>query len=146
MQKLQLPRRVRPGQRVTARIGVRHVGGRRETLRQRIRIPFGIRRGFHELILTGTDSDDGTGDLFGAFMTLLIGDEEEDSGGDPGPKSLKQLTRAIRRVQRYDGVRMKFDAQRRRGRKAFVRDDLRLSGRASTTVRVVPAERRLSPA
>jgi hypothetical protein len=137
MQKLSVPPRVRRGQRVTVKIGVRHVGGRRQTLTQELRIPRGARRGVHQLVLTGTDSDDGAGDMFGAFTTLIIGGEEEDSGGNPGPRSLKQLARAIRGVERWDGVRLKFDNQRRRGSKAFERDDLRLSGRVAAFTRIV---------
>jgi hypothetical protein len=137
MRKLRLPRRISPGQRrVRAKLDVVHVGGRRETLTQTIRLPRGIRRGVHELTLTGTDADDGAGDIFGSIMTLIIGDEEEDQGGDPGPRSIKALARSIRAIQRYDGVHVKLDGRRGRGARAFRRDDLRLSGQVGASVRV----------
>ena len=136
MRKLRLPRTARRGREVTAKIDIVHVGGRRQTLTQRFRIPSGARRGRHELTLTGTDSDDGAGDIFGAITTLIIGDEGEPSGGDPGPRSIKELRRAIRRVERWDGVRLRLDRRRGRGVRAFRREDVRLSGRVRAQIRI----------
>jgi hypothetical protein len=136
MRRLRLPARVRPGQRVKARIGITHVGGRRETITQTVRIPRDVRRGPREIILTGTDSDDGAGDIFGSITTLIIGGEGGSGGGDPGARSVKQLGKAIRGIGRYDGVWVKVGGRRGRGNKAFKRAELRLSGRVSAFVRV----------
>jgi hypothetical protein len=127
--------RARAGRMLKVKLDVVHVGGRKETLTQTVKLPRRLRRGLHELTLTGTDSDDGAGDIFGAITTLIIGDQPEDSGGDPGHSSIKQLARSIRRVERWDGVNMRFDGARRASR-GFRRDDVRLSGRVSVLLRV----------
>ena len=137
MRTLRLPGRVRRGQRVSARIGVTHVGGRKETITQTLRIPRDLKRGSREIVLTGTDSDDGAGDIFGSITTLIIGGEGGNAGGDPGPRTVPELAKALRNVERYDGVRVKVGGRRGRGSKAFRRDDVRLSGRVSAFVRVV---------
>jgi hypothetical protein len=137
MRAVRLPRSARAGSRIPVKIDLVHVGGRKETITETVRLPRRPRRGFHELTFTGTDSDDGAGDIFGALTTLLLGDEgDEDTGGDPGPATLEELRKAIRRVERWDGVRMRVDRRRGHGRKAFRNADLRLSGRVRGFIRL----------
>ncbi|HVL94373.1 MAG TPA: hypothetical protein VM266_00795 [Solirubrobacteraceae bacterium] len=130
MRRLILPRRVRRGQRVPARLVVQRVRGRRETVRFRLRIPNTLRTGARRITLRGRDADTG-GDLFGTLTIVIGGDDEEVD--TEGPRTVDQLARAIRREQRWDGIRL----GKRRGPRAFRHGRLRIGGRASAVVRVV---------
>jgi hypothetical protein len=135
-----LPRRVRPGRRVRARVHLQVVRGPQITRTFRLRIPSGLRRGHRRLTFVGRDVDDPDSDLFGALVDTIIigGDDEEDSSGREGARNLRQLASRIHDVHRYDGVRLRAGGIRAR---AFRAPDLRISGRASTTVRVVSKRR-----
>jgi hypothetical protein len=125
-----LPARVRPGQRVRARVSLQRVRGDRLTRTYPLRIPGSLRSGNQRLRFVGTDADQGES----AFTTILLGDEEEENeGGDPGPSTLEELAESVRATQRWDGVTLRIGRSRT---KAFRDDDLRLSGQAETTVRV----------
>ena len=90
--------------------------------------------------LLGRDVDDPDSDLFGALVETIIigGDEEGDSTGREGPRSLDGLARRISDLQRYDGVRLRAGGVRTR---AYRDRELRISGRVSTSVRVVRKRR-----
>ncbi len=130
LQSVRLPRHVRPGQNVRARVTLRRVRGPRIKRTYAFRIPRELRRGERELTFSGSDVDVADDGLLGS---IIISDEEDDGAGDPGPRSLRALAGRIRSIHRYDGVRVRGDF----GRDPAFRDpDLRISGRATTTVRV----------
>jgi hypothetical protein len=131
IRSVSLPARVRPGQRVRARVQLQRVRGERLTRSYTVRIPGSLRSGSERLRFVGTDADEGES----AFATILFGDEEEENeGGDPGPATLNELAESIRSTQRWDGVSLRIGRNRTQ---AFRDDDFRISGQAETTVRVV---------
>ena len=65
--------------------------------------------------------------------TIVIGDEQEESPGSEGARTLEGLARRIRGLEQYDGVRLRAGGVRTR---AYRDPELRISGRASTAVRV----------
>jgi hypothetical protein len=128
---VKLPARVRPGQRVRARVGLQRVRGDRLTRSYTVRIPGSLRSGTERLRFIGADADQGDD----GFTTILLGEEEEENeGGDPGPTTLEELAESVRSTQRWDGVGLRVGRSRTR---AFRDDDFRISGQAETTVRVV---------
>jgi hypothetical protein len=131
LRSVKLPRRVRPGQRVKARVTMRRVRGGIVRRRYRVRIPNHLRRGVRELRFTGSDVDVAEDGLLGS---IIISDELDDGAGDPGPRSLRALARQIRGMARYDGVRLRAGGMRSR---TFRDPRLRISGRATARVRVV---------
>ena len=136
-----LPRRVRPGQRVRARIRLQVVRGPKITRTFRLRIPRSVRPGLRALTLSGRDVDDPDSDIFGALIeTIFIGgDDEEETAGREGARTLDQLARRVKDLQRYDGVRLRAG----RARSNAYRDpQLRISGRVTTVVRVARPRRR----
>lgn len=131
MRDVRLPARVRPGQRVTARLRVRRVRGRLETVRFRITIPRGIGAGERRVAFRGSDPDAGDEDLFGT-LTIDLG-EPEDEEDTQGPQSLRELAAEVRKIDRYDGIRVSLKGSRR----AYAHPRLRIGGRAETSVTVV---------
>jgi hypothetical protein len=129
LRAVKLPRRVRPGQKVRARVTLRRVRGGILRRSYRMRIPRDLRRGARTLRFTGTDVDIADDGLLGA----IIIDGIDDGAGDPGPRNLRALAERIRRLDRYDGVRVGAGGSRSR---AFRDRELRISGRASVRVRV----------
>ncbi len=147
MRKLRLPRRVRAGRRVTARLTVQRLRGPKEVLRIPLKIPPGLDRGSHRIVLRGTDADLAEDALFEELTIDLGGEEEpEDSRGrdgsaiDEGPQSLDELREAVEEIERYDGVELLVDRARGKGRRAYRDPQQRLSGRVSA--RVVVGKRR----
>ena len=141
LRKVILPRRVRPGQRVRARIRLQVVRGPKITRTFRLRIPRSVRPGLRALTLSGRDVDDPDSDIFGALIeTIFIGgDDEEETAGREGARTLDQLARRVKDLQRYDGVRLRAG----RARSNAYRDpQLRISGRVTTVVRVTRPRRR----
>lgn len=130
MRSVRLPARVRPGQRVTARMRVRRVRGATQTVRFKVRIPDHVKPGKRRVAFRGTSPDSADDDLFGTLTIELGGDEEEE---DLGPQNLKELVSEIRKIDRYDGIRVSLGGRRR----AYEHPRLRIGGRAATTVRVV---------
>ena len=114
LRSVDLPRKVRAGRRVRARFHLQVVRGPRVTRTARIRIPRSLSRGRHRLTFVGHDVDDPDSDLFGALIdTITIGDEDSgESAGSEGARSLAQLSRRIKRIQRYDGVRLRVGGRR----------------------------------
>jgi hypothetical protein len=130
LRSVKLPRRVRPGQRVHARVTLRRVRGGIVKRSFRMRIPRGLRGGVRTLRFGGADVDIADDGLLGA----IIIDGLDDGAGDPGPRNLRALARRIRSLRRYDGVHVRARGDVTR---AFRDRDMRISGRASTRVRVV---------
>ena len=140
IRSVDLPRRVRPGRRVRARLHLQVVRGPRITRSFRLRIPGPLSRGRHRFTLVGRDVDDPDSDLFGALVdTITIGgDEDGDSTGSEGARTLDELARRVRGLARYDGVTLRAGGERTR---AYRDADLRISGRASRLVRVTRKRR-----
>ena len=130
LRSVKLPERARPGQKVTARVTMRRARGGRLVRRYPLRIPARLGRGTRTLTFSGTDADVADD---GLLAEIIIGDEKDDGAGDPGPGSLRALAAKIRSIHRYDGVRVRGGFGRRR---AFRDKALRISGRASTSVRI----------
>ena len=135
IRSVTLPRRVRRGHRVRARLNLQLVRGPRITRTFRLRIPGSLKPGRRRLTLVGKDVDDPESDLFDALVeTITIGGDDDESGaGDLGARSLDALARRVRNVARYDGVTLRAGRNRTR---AYRDADVRISGRASRTVRV----------
>jgi hypothetical protein len=131
---------VRPGHRVRARMRLQVVHGPKITRTFRLRIPSGLARGHRRLTFLGRDVDDPDSDLFGALIDTIVigGDEEGDSAGREGARSLDGLARRIHDLERYDGVRLRARDIRTR---AYRDPRLRISGRVTTSVRVVRKRR-----
>ena len=139
--RVSAPRRVRRGSRVPVTVTVRRVNGPSERRRFRVRIPRSAPTGLVEMELAGTATDLFTDEIIIDFDELLSGDDETDPG-DPGPRDVEALAAEIEGLRRYDGVSARFGRPGRRSGRALVprafRDaDIRISGRASTLVRVV---------
>ncbi len=137
LRRVALPRRARAGRRVRATLTLRHVRGRLEQRRVTLRLPSHLRPGKRRIVFTGTDVDSGEGDLFGLI------DFEFDfggTGGELGPPNRRALAAAINGLARYDGVSARrpsddpedFDP----GEPSYRDPDLRISGRARTTIRI----------
>jgi hypothetical protein len=140
--RVSAPRRVRRGSRVPVTVTVRRVNGPSERRRFRVRIPRSAPTGLVELELAGTATDLFTDEIIIDFDELLSGDDEEADPGDPGPRDVDALAAEIEGLRRYDGVSARFGRPGRRNGRALVRRafrdaDIRISGRASTLVRVV---------
>jgi hypothetical protein len=142
MRSVRLPRRVRPGQRVRARLSLWVVRGRRLTRSFTLRIP-SLRPGRHRLTFSGTDVDNPDSEFFGALVsTITIGDQvEEAPTGDPGPSSVEELADRVRAIARFDGVSVRVGGRPGRGDPAYLDPEVRISGRVSTSVRVVRKRR-----
>jgi hypothetical protein len=136
MRSIKLPRRVRPGQRVRARVSLQVVRGPKLTRTYSVRLPGRLKRGSRRLTFVGTDADAGES-AFDQSITLILDDGEgagESPGGDPGPASVSELADEITALGRYDGVGLRSGGDTV---PAFRDAELRLSGRVRTTVRVV---------
>jgi len=143
MRDLELPRRVRPGQTVRARLTVQRRRGPRERVTVPLKMPSDLERGSSRIFLRGVDPDfSDTG-----FLEELILEFEDESGEDEeraedesaldeGPQSLSELRAAILAVERYDGVSLFVDSARGGGEPAFRDPELRYAGRVSDRVRV----------
>ena len=130
LRSIRLPRRVRAGRTVKARVTLRRVRGSLFKRTYRMKIPRGLRAGQRTIRFAGADADVADDGLLGA----IIIDGLDDGAGDPGPKNLEALAKRIRSTERFDGVRMRAGGDVSR---AFHDDDVRISGRASATVRVL---------
>jgi hypothetical protein len=131
LRSVRLPRRVRPGRMVRARVTLRKVRGGTIVRRYPIRIPSGMGAGVRSVTFSGTDADVADDGLLGA---IIISDEEDDGAGNEGPETVRTLASRIRSIHRFDGVRVRGGFGRQH---AFRDDELRISGRASATFRVV---------
>jgi hypothetical protein len=135
IRSVTLPRHVRRGHRVRARFNLQVVRGPRISRSFRLRIPTSLRPGRRHLSFVGKDVDDPDSDLFGALVeTITIGgDAGGDGAGDLGARTLGALARRVRGIASYDGVTLRASGRRAH---AYRDADLRISGRASRTVRV----------
>jgi hypothetical protein len=128
LRSVALPAVVRRGRTVTARLRVRIVRGPVRTLRVHLRIPRSLPRGFDHLVFRGADPDGGE-DLFSS-LTITLGDSGPTD--TEGPRTLKALITALRKEQRYDGLRLASD----HGAHVYRDPQLRIGGRAATDAEV----------
>jgi hypothetical protein len=141
MRALDLPARVRPGQKVTATLTVQRLREPRRRVRIPLTMPRDLDAGSRRIILSGTDADSAEEGLFDE-LTLALGEDDSDSDDrdesrlDEGPQSLDELAREVRAIARYDGVSLFVDSERGDGEPAYRDPDVRLSGRVSARVRV----------
>ena len=134
---VRLPRRARAGQKVSATLQLRHVRGRAERRRVRLRLPFDLRPGRRRVVFTGVDVDSPGGDISELFDFEF---EFGSSGGDLGPPSRRSLISRIEGLARYDGVSARrptsdpddFDP----GVPSYRDPALRISGRVPATIRI----------
>jgi hypothetical protein len=137
LRQVRLPRRGRAGQRVRATLTLRHVGGRLERRKVRLRLPSDLRPGRRRVELTGTDID-----LDAGLESELLEFEFDlgDSGGDFGPPNPRSLAAEIESLARYDGVSARrpsddpedFDP----GEPSYRDPRLRISGQAQASIRI----------
>jgi hypothetical protein len=126
---IKAPRRVRPGQRIRLRVTMQRVRDGNLTKTYRVRVPKHIKAGRRVLTLKGfeqTSPDD-------ALLELLLGDDTGETP-EPGPNRLNDLIGEIHGLGVWDGVRLRMAGHRKR---AFKDDDLVITGRAQTSLRVV---------
>jgi hypothetical protein len=106
------PTRVRRGSDVKVRILAQRVRGARFTKTVKVHIPRYLKKGTHILSLTGTAADAVAGqgdsqDLSSTF-TVSLGDSDDSSDNDPGPRDLDELAQAFAGLAREDGVTASF--------------------------------------
>jgi hypothetical protein len=128
LRRVKAPRRVKPGRRVKLKVTMQRLRGGTFTKRYRVRIPRGVKPGRRALRLRGFREGSPDDDL----LAILFGFEEEDAA--QGPATLRQLIRAISALGRWDGVELRLGRSEKR---AFRDDDLVITGRTKTVVKVV---------
>jgi hypothetical protein len=109
LRSLTLPRRVRAGADVPARLRIKVVRGGTRTIDFRFHVPRSLHRGAHSFVLSGTDPD-GSQDLFGT-ITIDLGDLSAPSDTE-GPRKASQLARSFRSLHRWDGIRLRGTGSR----------------------------------
>jgi hypothetical protein len=122
LRSVTLPRRVRAGADVPAKLKVKIVRGATRTIPFTFHVPRSLPRGPHRFVLRGV-SPDGGDDLFGTIVIDL-----GDLAGDPdteGPRTAKELARTFRSFQRWDGIRLKGT-----GSRVYRDETYRIGGRA----------------
>ena len=137
LRRVALPRRARAGSRVRATLTLRHIRGRLERRRVTLRLPGDLRPGLREVRFTGTDVDAPEGDL-GDVIVIDFG--FGGGGGRYGPPTLGALRTEIEAGARFDGIRARRPPRgpddTDRGVRSYRAGDLRISGRATATVRI----------
>jgi hypothetical protein len=135
--RVQAPKRVRAGRKVTLRVRMQRYRGDAFTKRYRVRIPRGGNPGRRPLEL-GFDEESLSED---ELLELILGidpDEEDEEDEERPPATLNELLEGIESLGRWDGVHLRVGRKRVRG---FLDRDLVIDGSASTTVRVVKRRR-----
>ena len=130
LRRVKAPKRVRAGREVKLRVTVQRVRGGRITRRYRVRIPGGVEPGRRTLTLAGFRESSPDEDLLEILLGEDLGSEDEASG----PATLDDLIGSIQALGRWDGVQLRMAGRKRR---AFRDDNLLITGRAETRVRVV---------
>jgi hypothetical protein len=130
---VEAPRRVKPGRIVTLRVRMQRLRGGTLTKRFQVRIPRRVKPGRRTLSLVGFRDDSPDEDL----LAILFGFEEE-ADEPPGPARLGNLIRTISALGRWDGVALRVGRTEKR---AFRDEDLIITGRVRTTVKVAGSRR-----
>ena len=128
LRRVKAPRRVRPGQRVRMRVTMQRIRGGNLTKTYRVRIPAASSPACARSSSTASRSPRSTRTL----LELLLGVEE---GLVPdAPARLNDLIEAIEALGRWDGIELRLAGAESR---AFRDEDLVITGRARTRVRIV---------
>src|SRR4051794_402709 len=131
LRHISVPAHVKPGQTIRVKATLQRVRGAQFKRTYQMRIPGDAKRGELKLRLIGRDADSGDDSL---ATTIIIGDDSQDDGaGEAGPGSIRELADEVEATARYDGVTFRLGSARGR---AFLDEDVRISGRAEATVRV----------
>jgi hypothetical protein len=155
---LNPPSVLRRGRDARIRVRIQQVRGPVEEKTIRVHVPRGMPSGPRSLVLQGAPSDEG-GELEIDLSQLLFGAEEEGAEGqedtsETGPRTVDALAEAVKKLQRYDGVKASFlppdgddstleelgesprgpEGIARREREIFRDPELRLSGRVRIPV------------
>ena len=138
LRDVRLPRRGKAGHSVRATLRLRHVRGRLERRRVRLRLPSAGRPGKRRIVFTGSDVDAGEGDLSELFeidFGFGLG-----GGGELGPPNLRSLVEEIEALGRYDGVSARQPGgdpdDLDPGEPSYRDRNLRISGTASARIRI----------
>jgi hypothetical protein len=142
----RVPRRVRPGERIRARLRLRSFRGPASTITVPLRVPRKLAPGLHTLALLGAGSDDGGGDdeLLQLFENIFGG--PGSSGGGGGADSLPELAVAIGALARYDGITAAWLTRKGKHREPDFRPvyqspQERISGQTAVPIHVVGRRR-----
>lgn len=137
------PRHARPGQRITLRLRVRLYRGTIVTRKLRVRLPARLRPGSQRIRVLGSGPDDASGleDLGSIIIDVLGG--SGTTTGSPGPRTVRELVALVKSLARFDGVRVGYPGlgghAGRATAPAFVDPGLRIAGRATARVQVLPS-------
>jgi hypothetical protein len=138
VRSVDAPARIRRGHDARLVLHLQRYRGERFTRVVRLRVPRDAPLGRVEVALTGSPLDDAVGS---DDIEIVLGDEGPSDGGDSSPKSYARLGDQVRALAGYDGVRVRLRKAGGRGRTApqrlYADPQLRISGTASTTARVV---------
>lgn len=112
MTRMTGPRKITRGKDYRVRMYFRRPGGKEQSVAFPVRAPLGMSRGRRDLVLSGTPSD-----LVGGGFSFTLSDLLDGGSGssdEAGPKSLRELSRQIGAIHRYDGVTASFRPRRRK--------------------------------
>jgi hypothetical protein len=123
LRSITLPRRVRAGADVPARLKFQIVRGGTRRIPFRFHVPRSLHRGPHRFVVRGSDPESGD-DLFGTITIDLGGSL---SGDSEGPRTAKQLAKAFRGFHHWDGIRLKGTRSR-----VYRDPKYRIGGKAQT--------------
>jgi hypothetical protein len=130
LRHVKVPRRVKPGQRVRMTVTMQRLRGGNLKKHYRVRIPGGLKPGVRTLKLNGFKEQSFDEDL----LSILLGISPEDGPVPDAPARLSDLIDAIEALGRWDGVELRVAGAEKR---AFRDEDLVITGRARTKVRIV---------
>lgn len=133
-----LPDRVRPGQRVRARVVTLRRGGERRRLSFRFRLPRDLRPGRQTVVLAGNGGEDFSGDDLILVLSEALG-EEFGGEGAAEPRSVRQLARRLAAFRRPLGIELR--RKRRRPKVVYEAEDVSFEGSVRVSLRVVRAGR-----
>jgi hypothetical protein len=131
IRRISLPRTVRAGHTLKIKLRLQEVRGERFVRTYELHLPSSAPAGRQRLRFVGQDTDEGDDGL--ATLILSLGDNPTP-GGDPGPPTLRGLAKEVGRIHRYDGVLMRIG---HRTMRAFRDNQLRISGQANASVRII---------
>jgi hypothetical protein len=130
LRRVKVPRRVKPGQRVRMTVTMQRIRGGNLKRHYRVRIPGGLKPGVRTLKLKGFEEQSMDEDL----LSILLGISPGDGPLPDAPARLSDLIDAIGALGRWDGVELRLAGAEKR---AFRDEDLVITGRARTKVRIV---------
>lgn len=128
-----VPSRPRPGQRITVRAEAVVQGTTTTIVRtHRIRVPSSA-RGSLRLRVRGSEPEISAVSPLEETLNVIV--DDEPSGSASGPRSISELQKAIKRIERDDRARITFAGQSWRMPLAG-NEDVRLAGEAQRTIQL----------